>query len=67
MKELEIRVADALVLKPGDQVLLTMSRPMSMAEADEARHRLGQIFPDVKFAFASGVQSVTVLRAEATR
>lgn len=64
MSEMEIRVADALVLKPGDRVLLMTTRLMSRMEMDEARGRLAGLFPGVTFAFGSGIESAAVLRDE---
>jgi hypothetical protein len=56
MPELKIEVAEALILKPGDRVLLLVQRNWTNQFVDQARSVLGERFPDVTFAFVSGVE-----------
>lgn len=64
MDELKIEVAEALVLKPGDRVLLLVGANWPMEYVDRAQSVLKERFPDVAFAFASGVDQAVIEPAE---
>jgi hypothetical protein len=66
----EIHLHGITPIKPGDKVLIAVAdtdrmSPNQFAEfVDGAAAQLKERFPDVEFTFLSGVESVTVQRAE---
>ena len=58
--DLKIEVADALVMKPGDRVLLLVSDRWTREFVAEASYVLRERFPDVTFAFVSGVDKAII-------
>jgi hypothetical protein len=49
-----------LVLRPGDQVLVTLSEDLSSEEAQDLAAKLRASFPGVEFTVMTGVASVLV-------
>lgn len=47
---------NALRVKPGDQVLLIMQKPMNLEQAQDMKDRLAHWFPGVQFHFLTGVE-----------
>jgi hypothetical protein len=63
--QLKIEVAEALVLKPGDRVLLLIEQGAWTGDHIERAHEfLKGRFPDVQFTFMSGVERAVIKPAE---
>jgi hypothetical protein len=64
--ELKIEVAEALILKPGDRVLLLLRDGYHWTRefVDQANRVLGERFPDVTFGFVDGVERAVIERDE---
>ncbi len=58
--DLSLLAARALVVKPGDRMLLVFDRSLSMQQVDEVEAALRERFPDVTFAFVDNVREVVV-------
>lgn len=54
-------VCDALVIQPGDKVLIGIERGFTLDEADEMREKLEQRFPGVEFTFVTA-STITAYR-----
>jgi hypothetical protein len=64
MADIKIEVADALIVKPGDRVLLLLDDHHSWTEAsvEQAQRVMKKRFPDTVFTLVTGVQSAVVER-----
>jgi uncharacterized protein YmfQ (DUF2313 family) len=62
MDELKIEVAEALIVKPGDRVLLLLKEHSgwSMETVERANALLKERFPDTTFAFVSDIEKAVV-------
>jgi hypothetical protein len=65
LDELKIEVAEALIVKPGDHVLLLLKEHSgwTMETVDRANALLKERFPDVTFAFVSDIEKAVVAPA----
>jgi hypothetical protein len=68
LDELKIEVAEALIVKPGDRVLLLLREHSgwSMETVDMAQALLKERFPDVTFAFISDIDSAVLAEGQRT-
>ena len=57
-------IQSATILRPGDQVLIVVHHVVTQRQAHNLSNRLGEMFPDINFAFVSGVEDVLVQPAE---
>lgn len=57
-------IQSATILRPGDRVLVVVHHVLSRKQADNMTDRLAAEFPDIHFAFVSGVEDVLVQPAE---
>jgi hypothetical protein len=66
--DLKIEVAEALIVKPGDRVLLLLKEHSgwSMETVDMAQALLKERFPDVTFAFISDIDSAVLAEGQRT-
>ena len=49
-----------LVLRPGDNVLLTLTEDLDQAEVQDMAGKLRESFPGVDFTIVTGISSVLV-------
>lgn len=61
----EVVLAEALVIRPGDRVLVTLrASDITDEEGDEVREKLRDRFPGADFTLMSGVESLAALRGD---
>lgn len=53
-------ISTATLLKPGDRVLLTVSRRWSQQQLHDANEYVGKNWPDIEFVFATEVDDVVI-------
>ena len=58
--DVHLIVAPALVIDPGDRVLITLKGKTSQEDADDIEARLQDAFPDATFVVVRGVDQVAV-------
>jgi hypothetical protein len=59
------RIEHAVVIKPGDRVLLTLcDANLSHANAHDMRDRLAERFPGAEFTFIAGITGIAIAEHE---
>jgi hypothetical protein len=53
-KHKSVQVIEGMVMRPGDQVLITLDREVTTDDALRVKRLLQEKYPDVEFTFGSG-------------
>ena len=51
-------IREAVVIRPGDRLLLTTERELTHAQAFEIKARVSELMPDVEIIVASGLHAI---------
>lgn len=61
--DLIVNVAEGVVIRPGDKVLVTLPLWTSPERVADLRSRWDELMPEVQVVFLAGAESVVVQRA----
>ncbi len=65
MAELEFEVREAVVIKPGDHLIIRIAGPLSLAEAEELRARAAVLLPQLSGITVIQADQLLVFRPDA--
>jgi len=59
-----VNADQALIIRQGDKLVLRYEHPVTLAQADEIKRRVGELLPAVEAVILSGVAEMAVYRGE---
>lgn len=58
------QIAEGLVVRPGDKLVIRCHRDTTREHADQVRHAITERWPDVDVVLIAGVEQIAVVRAD---